>query len=89
MIRLLTPSLFALLLALAVTEPAEDKLSQLPGYPSSFQNRAYAGYLSTDSELRKLHYIFIEADTGSSNSAPLTLWLNGGPGCASKIGFAQ
>ena len=48
-----------LTLPLLISEPTDDKLSQIPGYPSSFQNRAFAGYLHTDSDMRKLHYIFI------------------------------
>ena len=79
----------ALSIGIGRASPDDDKLSQIPGYPSSFANRAFAGYLSTDSDSRKLHYLFLEANQGASNSAPVMLWLNGGPGCSSKIGFVQ
>ncbi len=70
-------------------EPADDKIAQLPGYPASFNNRVFGGYLDTVSPTRSLHYIFIEANAGASNTAPVVLWLNGGPGCTSMIGFIQ
>lgn len=89
----MNPAKMLLIMALVITivkgEPEEDKLSQIPGYPTTFTNRAYAGYLSTDSDSRKLHYVFLESSQGASNSAPVMLWLNGGPGCSSKIGFIQ
>ena len=39
--------------------PEDDKIIQIPGYPSSFTNRAFGGYLPTESEQRKLHYVFV------------------------------
>ena len=86
---LMTLVILGLVIQLGLAEPAEDKLSQIPGYPSSFENRAFAGYLSTESQMRRLHYIFVEGNKGVNNSAPVVLWLNGGPGCTSKLGFVQ
>ena len=57
--KIITIFLFLITIHHINAEPTDDKLSQIPGYPSSFQNRAFAGYLRTDSDLRKLHYIFI------------------------------
>lgn len=51
----------------------------------------YSGYLDADlGSTSKMHmwYWFFEARTGAS-TAPLTLWLNGGPGCSSMIGLFQ
>lgn len=79
----------ALLLLSVTAEPTDDKISKLPGYPPNFNNRAYGGYLETSSPTRSLHYIFIEANEGVGNGAPVVLWLNGGPGCTSMIGFVQ
>lgn len=54
---------------------------------SAFTNYvAYAGYLNTASKDRRLHYVFIQ-NGKSNNSLPVTVWMNGGPGCASKIGL--
>lgn len=49
----------------------------------------YSGYLSTDKAGRQIHYMFVQANVSDPSAAPLTLWLNGGPGCSSLIGMLQ
>ena len=46
----------------------------------------YSGYLDTDISSRKIHYVFIAA-RNQPDTAPLTIWFNGGPGCSSMDGF--
>lgn len=47
----------------------------------------YSGYLSVGTNM-SMFFWFFEARNNAS-SAPLALWLNGGPGCSSMIGLFQ
>lgn len=49
----------------------------------------YSGYLNANKPGRQIHYMFVQAGVEDANAAPLTLWLNGGPGCSSLIGMIQ
>uniref|UniRef100_A0A1J3FNP8 Carboxypeptidase n=1 Tax=Noccaea caerulescens TaxID=107243 RepID=A0A1J3FNP8_NOCCA len=67
--------------------PEEDIVVRLPGQPK-VGFRQYAGYVTVDSESgRSLFYYYVEADK-TPDKKPLTLWLNGGPGCSSVGGGA-
>ncbi|KAL5992981.1 Serine carboxypeptidase-like 42 [Asimina triloba] len=67
--------------------PEEDRVLNLPGQPK-VHFRQYAGYVVVDEEAgRSLFYYFAEAYR-HAHSKPLTLWLNGGPGCSSIGGGA-
>jgi cathepsin A (carboxypeptidase C) len=48
----------------------------------------YSGYLDTTLPDRKIHYIFVAVRENLAQ-APLTIWLNGGPGCSSLLGMYQ
>ncbi|CAH8357081.1 unnamed protein product [Eruca vesicaria subsp. sativa] len=67
--------------------PEDDLVVRLPGQPKVLF-RQYAGYVEVDTKTgRSLFYYFVEAAT-EPETKPLTLWLNGGPGCSSVGGGA-
>ncbi|NP_001183841.1 Serine carboxypeptidase-like 42-like precursor [Zea mays] len=67
--------------------PAEDLVTRLPGQPP-VTFRQFAGYVDVDVKAgRSLFYYFAEAQENAA-AKPLTLWLNGGPGCSSIGGGA-
>ncbi|EOA32143.1 hypothetical protein CARUB_v10015394mg [Capsella rubella] len=67
--------------------PEDDLVARLPGQPK-VGFRQFAGYVNVDSENgRSLFYYYVEA-VKEPETKPLTLWLNGGPGCSSVGGGA-
>ncbi|KAE8647184.1 serine carboxypeptidase-like 42 [Cucumis sativus] len=67
--------------------PAQDLVDRLPGQPT-VGFRQFAGYVDVDVNAgRSLFYYFAEAQQ-DPHLLPLTLWLNGGPGCSSVGGGA-
>ncbi len=58
-------------------------MPSVPGYGPNAP-RVFAGNFTTRSG-SLIAYIYVESKLGNTN--PITLWLNGGPGCTSKIGF--
>ncbi|KAK2416929.1 serine carboxypeptidase [Trifolium repens] len=67
--------------------PIEDLVVRLPSQPK-VEFKQYAGYVDIDvKHERSFFYYFVEADH-DPHKKPLTLWLNGGPGCSSLGGGA-
>ncbi|KAK4257856.1 hypothetical protein QN277_007390 [Acacia crassicarpa] len=63
-----------------------DRVTTLPGQPSSPSISQFSGYITVnEAHGRALFYWFFEAQSEPSKK-PLLLWLNGGPGCSS-IGY--
>ena len=76
------------MVALALAEPTEDKVTTLP-MGIEFKTNTYSGYLSIDgSTTKQLHYVYTESQDKPAED-PLLLWFNGGPGCSSMLGFFQ
>ncbi|KAG7981840.1 hypothetical protein I3843_04G018700 [Carya illinoinensis] len=78
--------LFVLIFSFCYRSSAEV-VAVLPGQPGNVSFKQYSGYITTDAQHgRALFYYFVEAESANPFSHPLTLWLNGGPGCSS-VGF--
>ncbi|XP_061353189.1 serine carboxypeptidase 24 isoform X2 [Gastrolobium bilobum] len=83
-ILLLCFIIFSFSCIVAVPKEQElDRISSLPGQPSSVTFSQFSGYVTVNEQHgRALFYWFTEATTSPDNK-PLVLWLNGGPGCSS------
>eukprot|EP00928_Gymnodinium_smaydae_P080761 TRINITY_DN6439_c0_g1_i4.p1 TRINITY_DN6439_c0_g1~~TRINITY_DN6439_c0_g1_i4.p1 ORF type:complete len:485 (-),score=57.86 TRINITY_DN6439_c0_g1_i4:125-1579(-) len=61
-----------------------DKVVSLPGWDGDLPTTWYSGYLNFGK--KHLHYVFIETES-KDPTAPVVLWMNGGPGCSSMDGL--
>uniref|UniRef100_A0A7E4W707 Carboxypeptidase n=1 Tax=Panagrellus redivivus TaxID=6233 RepID=A0A7E4W707_PANRE len=75
------------LVAGSFAAPAEDLVVDLPGLNFKPPFDHYSGYLNVSST-KYLHYWFTKAYK-NPESAPVLLWLNGGPGCSSVGGLIE
>lgn len=83
--RRLIAGMALLAMPIAAVGSTPTEILALPGWTEPMPSRMYSGYLRAKNS--RLFYIYVEAEDNEKQTAPLTVWFNGGPGCSSLGGF--
>ena len=67
-----------------LSQSAHNKVDDL--FNGLYSGDIYSGYLKTKIEGNEYFYLYAPSQNNPS-TAPIMLWLNGGPGCSSLFGF--
>jgi len=75
------------LVTVALAAPLSDQILSLPGWTGELPSPQFSGYLDLPDGNKHIHYWFIGSESSSPSTDPVTVWLNGGPGCSSLDGL--
>ncbi|XP_072957781.1 serine carboxypeptidase 1-like isoform X1 [Typha angustifolia] len=71
------------LFLLAKGFPIDAQINKFPGFDGELPSKHYAGYITVGSESHRRHlYYYFATSERNPLEDPITLWINGGPGCA-------
>jgi len=85
MIKILILALFSVAAFGIDYNEKNDLTGKIPGYP--FSGSMYSGFIVVDNKTQSnlFYHLYSFNQTNTSVSAPLVIWLQGGPGCSSLI----
>lgn len=67
----------------AKEQKMRDKILSLPGQPPNLNFSQFSGYVTVSSAAGRALFYWLTEAPKPSDTKPLVLWLNGGPGCSS------
>ena len=66
---------------------APNKITSIPGLNQTPKFAQYAGYINVNQTLGKQYYYWFVESQNDPAKDPILLWMQGGPGCSSLLGF--
>lgn len=67
----------------AKEQKMRDRILSLPGQPPNLNFSQFSGYVTVNSAAGRALFYWLTEAPKPSDTKPLVLWLNGGPGCSS------